>query len=295
MEGIIAYPVTPFDQAGIGVDKAALLAVTENLLRTCPAAIAFLGSAGESAYLSDDEWYSAAHWGISIVSGRVPVIIGIAELTTASAVAKARYAEAVGADMLMVIPVSYWKLSDAEIFEHISAIASATALPIMLYNNPVTSGVDMLPNLLVRLVQELPSVKSIKESSGDINRMHSIRKISGDAIPFYNGSNRLVFDALQAGASGWCTASPNLLDTKPAELFRLFRAGKLSEARSLFDAIFPVLEFLAARGLPATVKSGLALRGLNVGEPRRPLHPLSAGELMLLQRHLSTLAIAQIG
>lgn len=286
INGIIAYPVTPFTAEG-KINAAALRVVTERLLETKPAAIAFLGSAGESAYLTDAEWRDAARIGVEAVGGRIPVILGISELTTAAAVAKARFAKEIGADMLMVIPVSYWKLTEAEIFAHFAAIAAATGLPIMAYNNPGTSGVDMSPALLVRLVRELETVRFIKESSGDLNRMHAIQTLSGGAIPFYNGANHLALEAITAGASGWCTAAPNLLGDRPARLFALLQAGKIEEARALFYAMLPVLQFIVAGGLPTTVKAGLGLLGVDVGAPRLPLQPLPQAQREKLAEYLS--------
>ncbi|RYY17562.1 MAG: dihydrodipicolinate synthase family protein [Alphaproteobacteria bacterium] len=279
IRGIIAYPVTPFLENGIGIDEAAFRNVLQALLRTDPAAIAILGSAGESAYLRDDEWRRAVELGVDEVAGAVPLIVGIGELTTDAAVAKAKFAEQAGADRLMVIPISYWKLDPAEVFTHFAAIAEATSLPIMIYNNPATSGVDMPPALMVRMVQEIEGVDLIKESSGDIHRMHAIHELSGGTIPFYNGANHLALEALAAGAHGWCTAAPNLLGDRPARLFALVDAGKLEQARTLFYKLLPILRFIVHGGLPTTVKAGLRLQGLEAGDPRRPLLPLSGDRL----------------
>ncbi|SFJ99243.1 dihydrodipicolinate synthase family protein [Methylocapsa palsarum] len=294
LEGIIAYPVTPFRPDGSGIDEQAFRRVTENLLRSHPAAIAFLGSAGESAYLTDDEWRRAAKVGVETVTGRAPVILGVSELTTAAAVSKARYAKEIGADMLMVIPVSYWKLAENEIYSHFEAIAAATDLPIMAYNNPATSGVDMQPALLVQLVSKIKTVCFVKESSGDLNRMHAIRTLSNGEIPFYNGANHLTLEALAAGASGWCTAAPNLLDDRPHALFEHMRKGRLAEARELFYQLLPILGFIVVGGLPTTVKAGLRLRGLDAGDPRPPLKPLPDAPRRELEGFLATIGVGAI-
>lgn len=287
IHGIIAYPVTPFLADDAGIDETAFRQVLSALLSTDPAAIAILGSAGESAYLREEEWQRAVEMGVKVVGGEVPLIVGIGELTTAAAVAKARFAERSGADRLMVIPVSYWKLTDAEIFAHFEAIAAATSLPIMVYNNPATSGVDMSPALLVRMVQEIAGVDLIKESSGDIHRMHAIHELSDGTIPFYNGANHLALEALAAGAHGWCTAAPNLLGSAPAELIAHVDAGELEQARTLFYKLLPLLRFIVHGGLPTTVKAGLRLQGLEAGDPRRPLQPLTGERLEELRRLLA--------
>ncbi|MET4898399.1 dihydrodipicolinate synthase family protein [Sphingomonadaceae bacterium jetA1] len=285
IRGIIAYPVTPFLADDAGIDEAAFRRVLDALLATDPAAIAILGSAGESAYLREAEWQRGVELGVEAVGGKVPLIVGIGELTTAAAVAKARFAERAGADRLMVIPVSYWKLDETEIFAHFEAVAAATDLPIMVYNNPATSGVDMPPALLVRMVREIPGIDLIKESSGDIHRMHAIHELSDGTIPFYNGANHLALEALAAGAQGWCTAAPNLLGSQPARLVAHIDAGEMEQARALFYTLLPVLRFIVQGGLPTTVKAGLRLQGLEAGDPRRPLRPL-AGERLETLRHL---------
>ncbi|MDG2512959.1 dihydrodipicolinate synthase family protein [Sphingobium yanoikuyae] len=295
INGIIAYPVTPFTANGGSIDETAFRQVTANLLADGPAAIAFLGSAGESAYLSAEEWKQCVRLGVEAVAGWIPVIVGISELTTAAAVEKARFAADAGADMLMVIPIAYWKLSETEIFDHYAAIAAATDLPIMAYNNPATSGVDMSPALLVKLVQDIETVRFIKESSGDLNRMHAIRTLSNDSIPFYNGANHMTLEALAAGASGWCTAAPNLLGDLPRQLFELMAAGNIAAARTLFYRILPVLQFIVTGGLPTTVKAGLAMRGLEAGAPRLPLQPLPEAGLETFSALLAAFELPAIG
>lgn len=279
IRGIIAYPVTPFLADEKGIDEKAFKRVLAALLETNPAAVAILGSAGESAYLRLEEWQHAVQAGVEAIGGTVPLIVGISELTTDAAVAKARFAEQAGASRLMVIPVSYWKLSDDEVFGHFQAIAEATELPIMAYNNPATSGVDMTPQLMLRMVREIRNVDLIKESSGDLHRMHAIRELSAGTVPFYNGANHLALEALAAGAAGWCTAAPNLIGKDPAKLFDYMAAGELENARELFYKLLPVLRFIVLGGLPTTIKAGLRLKGLEAGDPRRPLLPLTGAKL----------------
>ena len=112
----------------------------------------------------------------------------------------------------------------------------------------------------------------VKESTGDIGRMHRLAQLSDGEIPFYNGSNPIA--ALAAGAAGWCTAAPNLNAALPLALFDAMQAGDLARARTVFHAQLPLLQFIVNGGLPVTVKAGLRLRGFDAGEPRKPLMPL---------------------
>ncbi len=289
LNGIIAYPVTPFQAAGGAPDLVALSQNIELLLEHGCAAVAPLGSTGESAYLSLTEWQQVARHTVEVVAGRVPVLIGIAELTREQAVHKARFAASIGADAIMVIPVSYWKLTDEEIFDYYQVVASETSLPVMVYNNPATSGVDMSPELIVRMFRAIPQITMVKESTGDIQRMHKLQQLAGGELPFYNGSNPLALAALCAGASGWCTAAPNLLGALPGLLYQQVQAEQLAAARQNFYRQLPLLSFMVAGGLPKTIKAGLALKGLNVGIPRQPLTTLTESELARLQQLLSQL------
>ncbi|KVN02068.1 dihydrodipicolinate synthase family protein [Burkholderia stagnalis] len=288
LQGIIAYPVTPFSADG-GVDLKALEALIERLIADGVHGIAPLGSTGESAYLSDAEWDAVADASIRAVRKRVPTVVGISDLTTAGAVRRARFAEQAGADAVMVLPVSYWKLSNDEIVGHYRAIGEAIGIPVMLYNNPATSGVDMSPELIATICRTVDNVTMVKESTGDIMRMHRLAQLSDGAIPFYNGSNPMALAALAAGAAGWCTAAPNLNARLPLALVEAVRAGNLAQAREVFHAQFPLLQFVVSGGLPVTVKAGLRLRGFDAGEPRKPLLPLGEDRTRELARLLAAL------
>lgn len=273
IHGIIAYPVTPFD-AGGGLDTAALAALLEKLLAAGVHAIAPLGSTGEAAYLTEAEFDSVVDTTVTTVDHRVPVIVGAGDLTTANTVRRAGYAQRAGADAVMILPVSYWKLTPREIARHYATVAAALDIPIMAYNNPATSGIDMSPELLVQMFTDIDNLTMVKESTGDLDRMVRIKELTGDALPFYNGSNPLVLEALTAGASGWCTAAPNLRPQPCLELYAATQAGDYEAAQNIYDDLSPLLRFIVAGGLPTTVKAGLNLLGANVGDPRPPLLPL---------------------
>lgn len=273
LRGIIGYPVTPF-ASDDSIDTATLTTVVDRLVTAGVHAIAPLGSTGELAYLGEDEFNTVVDTSIAAVDHRVPVLVGVSDLTTATTVRRARYARDAGAGAVMVAPVSYWKLSEREIAQHYASISDAVDVAIMVYNNPATSGVDMRPELLVRMFDTIDHVTMVKESTGDLSRMLAIAKFSDGRLPFYNGSNPLVLDALRAGAAGWCTAAPNLRAQPCLDLYTAMRAGDLDKAQALYDDLKPLLEFIVAGGLAARVKAGLQLLGVDAGDPRRPLLPL---------------------
>lgn len=284
--GIIAYPVTPFRSDG-SVDTALLALLIERLIETGAHAIAPLGSTGESAYLREAEWQTVAAVSLQQVARRVPTIVGISELTTQVAVQRARFAERLGADAVMVLPMSYWKLSEREIFQHYGAIADAISLPMMVYNNPATSGIDLSPALIVRLASSIANITMVKESTGDLQRMHQLRSLSDGTLPFYNGSNPLALAAFAAGASGWCTAAHHLMPQLTLALYHALSTSDLARAQQVFDQQLPLLKFIVSANLPATVKAGLTLLGLAVGVPRPPLLPLDVTAIKHLEQLLN--------
>jgi 4-hydroxy-tetrahydrodipicolinate synthase len=273
IHGIIAYPITPFSPDG-GVDTATLAALLEKLVVAGVHAIAPLGSTGEAAYLTEAEFDSVVDTTVTTVDHRVPVIVGASDLTTANTVRRARYAQRAGADAVMILPVSYWKLTPREIARHYATVAAALDIPVMAYNNPATSGIDMSPELLVQMFTDIDNVTMVKESTGDLDRMLRIKQLTGDALPFYNGSNPLILEALTAGASGWCTAAPNLRPRPCLDLYAATQAGDYDAAKTIYDELSPLLRFIVAGGLPTTVKAGLDILGTKVGDPRPPLLPL---------------------
>lgn len=273
IHGIIGYTITPFDDQG-GLDLDTLSRSIDRLIDDGVHAIAPLGSTGEGAYLSATEWEQVAERSASQVGHRVPSIVSVSDLTTAGTVHRAQFAEALGAEAVMVLPVSYWKLSEDEILEHYRAVGDSIGIPIMLYNNPGTSGIDMSVDLIMRIVDAVDNVTMIKESTGDIQRMHQIYLRSDGRLPFYNGCNPMALEAFVAGATGWCTAAPNLIPTLNRQLYEAVQAGDLAQAQQLFYRQLPVLDFILKGGLPTTIKAGLAQAGLPVGAPRPPLRAL---------------------
>jgi len=289
LSGIVGYPVTPFSDKDGSVNLEQLGNVIDILLESKVDAIAALGSAGEAAYLSEAEWQQVAQYTVKHVNGKVPVVIGIAELTTAQSVNRAKYAHQVGADMIMVSPFSYYKLNEDELFLHYESISNATSLPIMIYNNPATCGVDMSPEFMLKMVSNIKNACMIKESTGDIQRMHKIYTLSNGEVPFFNGCNHMALEALNAGASGWCTAAPCLIGQQPKQLFEAVQQGNNEKARELFYRQYEFLEFIVKSGLAAAVKSGLSIQGHEFGGPRKPLLPLTNAAQQQLNNMLKML------
>ena len=276
-KGIIAYPITPFDQ-NEKVDIALYKKLLERLIVSGCHAVAPLGSTGVMPYLSDEEKEAITVATIEQVSGRVPVLVGVSNLTTEKTIYHAKFAEKAGAAAVMIIPMSYWKLTDDEIVQHFDAVAKQISIPIMAYNNPATGGVDMSPVLLKRLL-EIANVTMIKESTGDVQRMHYLKRELGDDVAFFNGSNPLALAAFSAGATGWCTAAPNLIPNLNLDLYHAIENNDLEAAQKVFYKQLNLLKFIVNKGLPRAIKAGLEIQGIEGGFLRSPLKPLTATEI----------------
>lgn len=280
-KGIIAYPITPFDSQE-KVDLPLFKQQVERLVASGVHGIAPLGSTGVLPYLTDEEKEAVTEAAIQQTAGRVPILVGVSNLTTDKTVYHAQFAEKAGASAVMIIPMSYWKLTDDEIVQHYDKVASSISIPIMAYNNPATGGVDMSPALLKRLL-EIPNVTMIKESTGDVQRMHYLRKELGEDVAFYNGSNPLALAAFAAGATGWCTAAANLIPELNISLYNAVQKNDLNKARDLFYQQTELLQFIVTKGLPRAIKAGLNLLGQNGGHLRSPLKPLTDEETATLE------------
>ncbi len=286
-KGIIAYPITPFDK-NEKVDIELFKKLLERLVTSGTHGIAPLGSTGVLPYLTDEEKEAVTEATIKQVNGRVPVLVGVSNLTTERTIYHAKFAEKAGANAVMIIPMSYWKLTDDEIVQHYDAVAKQISIPIMAYNNPATGGVDMSPALLKRLLK-IPNVTMIKESTGDVQRMHYLRKELGEDVAFYNGSNPLALAAFAAGATGWCTAAPNLIPELNIDLYNAIQKNDLVEAQKIFYKQIHLLQFIMNKGLPRAIKAGLTILGEDGGHLRSPLKPMSESEVTELKTIISTI------
>ncbi len=284
-KGIIAYPITPFDTKE-QVDIPLFKKLLERLVVAGSHGIAPLGSTGVLPYLSDCEKEAVTEATIQQVANRVPTLVGVSNLTTERTIYHAKFAEKAGATAVMIIPMSYWKLTDDEIVKHYDAVASKISIPIMAYNNPATGGVDMSPALLKRLL-EIPNITMIKESTGDVQRMHYLKRELDEDVAFYNGSNPLALAAFAAGATGWCTAAPNLIPELNIQLYNAVKENNFTTAQDVFYKQVDLLKFIVAKGLPRAIKAGLNLLGEDGGYLRTPLEPLTAGEVRELEQILS--------
>ncbi len=238
--------------------------------------ICIFGSTGGNGSFTDEEMKTATTIAAKHINGRVPLVAGTGARTTTACIALCKHAEHVGCDGVMVLPVSYWPLTPDEVFDHYERVSRAIKIPICVYNNPWTTGVDMKPEFLAKLAK-LDNVSCIKESTGDLTRITAIRLLTKDQVTLIAGWESSSLQAFMAGASGWAPVCTNFV---PGDAMRFFAAAvqkrDASAAQTIWDKLFPVCDFICAKSHIRVAHTGLDILGRPVGPPRRPLRMLNA-------------------
>jgi len=286
LEGIfppLVTPMTPDEE----IDHPTLAALVDELIEEGVHGVIPLGSTGEYYALSPGERESVLKTTIEVVGGRVPVVAGANAGATRAVVDYCRQAEKLGAaGVLLAAP--YYSLPTAdELFEHFRTVDRAIGIPIMLYNYPGRTGVDMPPDLIVRLA-ELHNVQYVKESSGDVTRISEIIRRCGDKITVFCGCDTIALESFVLGATGWVAGVANVLPGPHVELFDLaVRRQDFAAAGKLYYKLLPAFALIEGGGkYTQFVKAGCELMGRRAGPPRRPLLPATPDEVARLKESL---------
>ena len=236
-----------------------------------------LGTVGETTALEPDEKRAVLEAALEAAGGRVPVLSGVAECSTARACRFAEDAEAIGLDGLMVLPAMVYKSDRRETLNHFRAVARASDLPIMCYNNPVSYGVDITPEMFAELGDE-PTVVAIKESSDDPRRLTDIVNCCGERYILFCGVDDLALEAVMLGAVGWVAGLVNAFPQETMRLWALATAGRYGEARDLYRWFMPVLHLDCHVKLVQYIKLAQAMAGLGSETVRAPRMTLEGEE-----------------
>ena len=271
--GSYTVTVTPFTQDGSGIDVGALKDFLDWQLDVGVPGVIALGSTGEFLAVNDEERRLLVDTYVNHIDGRIPVIIGTMNAHTPNAVRYSREAEAQGADGLMIIPPYYYTPTEDEIFNYYAAIDEAISLPVMLYNNPVTSNVDMSASLVARLCNNLESIQYIKESSLHLSRVREVIEATNGRMKVYAGE--WVVDSYLLGAIGYVNPYGNYLPLASGRIFDLLDAGRIDDARAIWRLIDRIDHIIAAGhptyGHQCYSKALAALVGHPMGDVRAPL------------------------
>jgi 1-pyrroline-4-hydroxy-2-carboxylate deaminase len=238
--GVMPAMTTAFDK-DLNVDHAFVARHAQWLIENGCTGIVCLGSLGEAPTLLFAEKIEILQTVVAALDGKFPVVAAISALSTTEAVELAKAAQGAGCTGLMILPPYVYKGDWRENQSHLAAILKATPLAGMLYNNPVSYGVDYLPQQIAELVQEFPNLAAVKESSTDARRVTAIRALVGDRLQVCVGVDDAIVEGIAAGAVGWVAGLVNAFPRESVDLFNLARAGKAQEAFELYRWFLPLL------------------------------------------------------
>jgi dihydrodipicolinate synthase/N-acetylneuraminate lyase len=286
-EGIIPAVTTPFDAAD-QVDVPALKANVRALLDAGVHGFVATGTMGEAASLSAEERRTVVAAVVEAAGGRVPVTVGVSSGAAVMSLAYALDAKALGADAIMLLPPLGYRADPDELVSFFAEVASGAGLPVLAYNNPEASGVDLPPELIVRLYEEVDGVAAIKECSGDVRRIPAILNATSE-LEVLVGGDDWALEGFAAGATGWVTGVGVVAPREVVELYDLVAAGDLAKARAVYRRLLPVARFDMTPKLVQYFKAAQDAVGLNGGPTRPPRLPLNAGERAALDAALAIL------
>lgn len=271
--GSLVAIVTPFK--GGKVDEQAFANLIEFQIDNGTSGIVPCGTTGESATLTSQEHEHVVALTVDIVNRRVPVIAGTGSNSTDEAIAYTKHAKASGADAALLITPYYNKPTQEGLYQHYAAVAKAVDLPLVLYNIPGRTSVNMTPTTTARLAK-IPSIVGIKEGSGSVQQVSDIIEECGPTFTVLSGDDALTLPMMALGAKGVITVTANIAPADMAAMVSAALSGKWEQARSLHFKLAPLFRSLFLETNPIPVKEALALMGKTSGELRLPLVPMAA-------------------
>lgn len=255
------------------LDLPACQAVLDALVRDGVHGLVVLGTCGENNSLEPDEKRRLLQAAVEVVAGRVPIVVGVSEMTTPRACAFARDAEKIGADALMVLPAMVYVPTPNELEAHFRAVAAASALPVMLYNNPTSYRVNIGLETLERLA-EVPNIVAVKESAADTRRFTDLKNALGDRYVLMAGLDDVALEGLLLGARGWVSGLTSAFPKESVALVAALDRGDLETARHIYRWFMPLLHLDADHDLVQSIKLAEQIMGRGSERVRMPRLPL---------------------
>lgn len=282
---VLTAMVTPFDNRGnLDLDKTTQL--VEYLLKNGTDGLVVAGTTGESPTLTSEEKVALFKHVVKVVGKRVPVIAGTGSNNTHATIELTRKAEEAGVDGVMLVAPYYNKPSQEGMYQHFSTVAKETSLPIMLYNIPGRSIVNMDVDTIVRL-SKVENIVSVKDASGDLDAMTEIIANTGDNFSVYSGEDSLTLPSVSIGAAGIVSVSAHIVGSEMQQMIKLLEDGEAKKAAELHQKLLPIMKACFMAPSPTPVKTALQVKGLDVGGVRLPLIPLTAEERNTLVNTIS--------
>ena len=278
--------ITPFTENGINFKEFEKL--IEDQIANQVDAIIVCGTTGESSTMTLEERKETIKFAVDIVHRRIPVIAGTGGNCTKSAIEMTKFAESVGADGALIVTPYYNKTTQTGLIAHYSAIAKETNLPIILYNVPSRTGVNILPNTCQELAK-IENIVAIKEASGNLSQVAEIVNLCGDELSIYSGNDDQILPVLSLGGIGVISVLSNIMPKFTHTMVEDFLNGKLQEARISQIKAIPLIQALFCEVNPIPVKAGLNMLGYHAGIPRLPLLEMSVKNQEILKKEIENL------
>ncbi|NNG45584.1 MAG: 4-hydroxy-tetrahydrodipicolinate synthase [Deltaproteobacteria bacterium] len=287
--GAIVATVTPFRNGKL--DRSALKKLVEFQIDSGTDGIVPCGTTGESATLSFEEHQSVIDTVLQAVDGRVPVIAGTGSNNTKEAVALTRYAKRAGASGALVITPYYNKPTQDGLCRHFRVVAESANIPIILYNVPGRTGVNMTAQTVAQLA-EIPNIVGVKEASGNLSQVCDIIRMTPRKFCVLSGDDPLFFPMMALGARGVIAVTSNVAPRLMAELYDTYVIGEISRARDIHYRLWPLFQALFLETNPIPAKTALAMMKMIREEVRLPLSPMGDANRKALARVLSDMRLA---
>lgn len=275
--------VTPFDENGINFKE--LVRLIDFNIDNGTQAIVITGTTGESATMSDEEHKEAIKFTVDHVNGKVAVIAGTGSNDTAYALQLSQYAQSVGADALLLVTPYYNKATQKGLIKHFTHIADNVNIPIILYNVPSRTGVNIQAQTYVELAKH-PRIVAVKEASGDISAILKIREVCGDSLAIYSGNDDQIVPILSIGGKGVISVLSNIAPKDTQAICQLYFDGKVEESAALQTKYMDLIHALFIEVNPIPVKTALRLMDYQVGPLRMPLCDMEESDLVVLKTAL---------
>ena len=270
--GVFPAATTQFNN-DFSIDYAATQKVQDALINDGVNGLIVLGTCGENNSLLPEEKRQVLKNAVEVSAGRVPVVTGVSEFDTARAIAYAKDAEAAGADGLMLLPAMVYVPTEAELVEHFKAVAAATSLPIMLYNNPPAYRVNVTNQVLEGL-RDVKNIVAVKESAPDTRRFTDLINDFGDRYEIFAGLDDVALEGLMLGAKGWISGLTSAFPEESVELVAAFERGDMTTALKIYRWFMPLLHLDAAHDLVQSIKLAETIMGRGTEVVRMPRMPL---------------------
>jgi 4-hydroxy-tetrahydrodipicolinate synthase len=288
-EGIIPPLVTPFNNDG-SLDEGALRSLIRYVLTGGVHGVFIAGSTGEAYALEDKERLRAFEVALDEVDGKAPVFAGTAHITTEETIRLTKAAESVGVDAVSVVTPFFITPNDEELYEHYYAISKATKLPVILYNNPDRTRVNISINVIKRLSQ-IENIRGIKDSSGDMTYVAEIIRNTNESFSFFCGKDTIIYSTLVTGGKGAVPASANVAPALIVDIYNAVKRGDLLSARSAQFKLTPLRNAFSLGSFPVVLKEALNLLNIRVGKTRLPIQPLSEEKRKQLKKILEEIGL----